>query len=196
MSGSGQHAMSSSEDLRNASLEILVHRHAVVGLDPRSLGKIDQRFDADPGHDQVDLDRSGNVRELKNVIERAVILAKGSRLPLADVLPDAVSNGTAASSVGKVGQIFQASARRMCGLHMQHHYWKETSPLPTPRAQNHPRRSASHRSNISSWRRCCIYNSIPEGKLEKSMLSFLKREVTRQLRKKRCHLCGDLKPCR
>src|SRR5712691_110728 len=48
--------VSCREDLRNAGLEILIHRHAPIGLDPRLLGKVDQRFDSDPDHDQVGLD--------------------------------------------------------------------------------------------------------------------------------------------
>jgi len=44
-------------DLRNAALEVLVHQHALVGLDASSLGKIDQRPDADSDHDQVGLNR-------------------------------------------------------------------------------------------------------------------------------------------
>src|SRR5260370_26820431 len=44
-------------DLRNARLEVLVHQHALVGLDASSLGKINQRPDADSDHDQDGIDR-------------------------------------------------------------------------------------------------------------------------------------------
>jgi hypothetical protein len=47
-------------------------------------------------------------------------------------------------------------------------FGKETSPPPTPRAQNHLRRNASHRSTFFSWRRCCIYNIVPGGKTVKT----------------------------
>jgi len=43
-------------------------------------------------------DWPGNIRELQNVIERAVILAKGPRLPLTEVLPNGTSTDSDASS--------------------------------------------------------------------------------------------------
>ena len=41
------------EDAWDAGFEVLVHRHATICLNSGAFGKIDQRFDADPDHDQV-----------------------------------------------------------------------------------------------------------------------------------------------
>src|SRR5215469_178448 len=49
--------VSSGEDPGNAGLEILVYPYAVIGFYPRPLGKIGQRLDADPDHNEVGVDR-------------------------------------------------------------------------------------------------------------------------------------------
>src|SRR5262249_45287750 len=61
----------------------------------------------------LDYDWPGNVRELENAIERAVVLARGTRIACADLAPDLQKTGPQAFVTFTVGTTLEEIERRM-----------------------------------------------------------------------------------
>lgn len=79
--------------LRQRKEDIPALANHFVALSCNRLRRPEIRFSIQDAESLKQYDWPGNVRELQNVIERAVILARGERLPLSEVLPGAESNG-------------------------------------------------------------------------------------------------------
>ena len=84
-----------------------------ISLSCSRLKRSEVRFTQEDAESLKQYDWPGNIRELQNVIERAVILAKGSRLPLNEVLPKAASPDSDAPTASQPGTDTATASRIM-----------------------------------------------------------------------------------
>ena len=77
--------------LRHRKADIPALANHFISLSCGRLKRPEVHFTNEDAESLQQYDWPGNIRELQNVIERAVILAKGSRLPLSEVLPNGTS---------------------------------------------------------------------------------------------------------